>query len=163
MAASDNITIELTIEGKNCDTKTIIKSIDTLIRSGENNIVLNVGMEDANLWWPWDMGEQNLHFATIKLIKENEIIDELVETFGIRQIELAMNPGYTKEEAENPWTFVINGKATYMRAACWGGQPSLLYGRNNDAKYVKLLNLVKESNINHLRIFGWHPPEIPVS
>ena len=41
---------------------------------------------------------------------------------------MAMNPGYTPEEAENPWTFVINGKTTYLRAACWGGQPSLYYG-----------------------------------
>ncbi|SHH84492.1 glycoside hydrolase family 2 protein [Clostridium grantii] len=161
VAKSENMTVELTIEGKNCDTKTITKSIDTLISSGENKISFDMDIDNANLWWPWDMGEQNLHIATIKILKDGLLVDEVVEIFGIRQIEMAMNPGYEKEEAENPWTFVINGTKTYLRAACWGGQPSLLYGKNSDEKYEKLLNMVKEANVNHLRIFGWHPPEVP--
>ncbi|MBZ9536103.1 glycoside hydrolase family 2 [Cytobacillus oceanisediminis] len=161
VAQSKNMTLELTIEGKNCDTEKITKSIETLVCSGENRVTFDIDIENANLWWPWDMGEQNLHTATIKIIDKDYIVDEIVETFGIRQIEMAMNPGYTEEEAENPWTFVINGKHTYLRAACWGGQPSLLYGKNSNEKYEDRLRKVKEANINHLRIFGWHPPEIP--
>jgi len=161
VAQSEDMTVAVTIEGKNCDTKPMIFTKDLLIRSGENNVVFDIDIENANLWWPWDMGKPNLHTAKIQVLRDGQVIDEIVETFGIRQVEMAMNPGYTKDEAENPWTFVINGKKTYLRAACWGGQPSLLYGYNSDEKYRKLLHMVKEANINHLRIFGWHPPEVP--
>ncbi len=161
VAQSENLSVNVTIKGKNCDTAPIKINKDLLIRSGENSIVFDFDIKNANLWWPWDMGTPNLHTATIQVLRDGVIIDEIVETFGIRQVQMAMNPGYTPEEAENPWTFVINGKTTYLRAACWGGQPSLYYGYNSTEKYSNLLNMVKEANINHLRIFGWHPPEVP--
>lgn len=162
VAESSLKTVQLIIEGKNCNTQPIVLSSEKLICSGENKIAFQVPIEDANLWWPWDMGEQHLHTLTLQVYEQDYLVDEIKETFGIRQVEMAMNPGYSEDEAENPWTFVINGKKTYLRAACWGGQPSLLYGKNSDEKYEKLLHMVKEANINHLRIFGWHPPETPV-
>lgn len=160
-ASFEEVEVRVTLEGVNCDTKAIVQSVDTTIYADENTYKFNFSIDDANLWWPWDMGKPNLHTATVEIIRDGEVIDEIVERFGIRQVVMTMNPGYTEDEAANPWTFNINGKKTYLRAACWGGQPSLLYGKNSNAKYEKLLNYVKEANINHLRIFGWHPPEIP--
>ena len=55
---------------------------------------------------------------------------------------------------------MINGKRTFLRSANWGGPPDIFYGRNSAEKYCKLVNLAKDANINNLRIFGWHPPEV---
>ena len=57
---------------------------------------------------------------------------------------------------------VLDAARHFLRGACWGGPPSMLYGRNTNEKYDVRLNQVKEANINNLRIFCWHPPEIPL-
>jgi len=125
------------------------------------SVSLSIPVENARLWWPWDMGEQNLYSLDLVLEHDGEVLDTHHEVFGIREIRMAMNPGFTEDEVENPWTFMINGKRHFLRSACWGGPPSYFYGRNSDRKYSERLAMVREANINNLRIFGWHPPEIP--
>ena len=107
------------------------------------------------------MGDPNLYQADIAIEVDDERHDARHEVFGIREITMERNPGFNEDEVEFPWTFVVNGKRHFLRSACWGGPPSMLYGRNNDAKYDERLRMVREANINNLRIFGWHPPEVP--
>lgn len=141
---SEEKRVELSIKGQNCDTKEIKVLKNTLICSGKNKVKFDLEIKNANLWWPWDMGKQNLHMVEIKVLDlDGNLIDIYHERFGIREVTMTMNPGYRELEVENPWTFMINGKTSYLRAACWGGQPSLLYGKNSDKKYNYLLNLVR--------------------
>ncbi|MEM9419866.1 MAG: sugar-binding domain-containing protein [Planctomycetota bacterium] len=131
------------------------------VQPGESTVKFEVPLEDVCRWWPWDMGNQPLYHATITAKIGDVVSDEVTERIGVREIVMTRNPGYTKEEAEFPWTFTMNGKRHYLRGACWSGPPSLLYGRNNSAKYQARIKQVLQANINHLRIFGWHPPEVP--
>ncbi len=135
------------------------------VAPGESTVRFEVPLKDVHRWWPWDMGAQPLYHAKISAtIKTNDgdaAVDEVTHRVGVREVTMARNPGYTPEEAEFPWTFLINGKRHYLRGACWSGPPSILYGRNNLAKYQARLQQVLQANINHLRIFGWHPPEVP--
>ncbi|MGG1638975.1 glycoside hydrolase family 2 TIM barrel-domain containing protein [Paenibacillus sp. NRS-1760] len=107
------------------------------------------------------MGKPNLYDVQIRLMTAHQELDQVKGRIGIREVRMERNPGFNEDEVEFPWTFIINGKRHFLRSACWGGQPSFLYGRNDDAKYEHLLRLAKECHINNLRIFGWHPPEIP--
>ncbi|WP_026971439.1 glycoside hydrolase family 2 protein [Aliagarivorans marinus] len=155
------VTLVAKAQGANCDTEQTQVSQSVSLQPGSNKLELNMVVEDAKLWWPWDMGEQNLYDFSIELVDGAVSLDAKSERIGLREVQMDFNPGYTRDDNEFPWTFVINGKRHFLRSACWGGQPSFLYGQNSLKKYEDRLEMVKEANINNLRIFGWHPPEIP--
>ncbi|MCU4675628.1 glycoside hydrolase family 2 [Catenovulum sp. 2E275] len=145
------------LTGKNCETHEFVKQMTVCVPPGIHEYREQIKVKHAKLWWPWDMGEQNLYELTLTVQKEDTELDSFSETIGLRQVTML----HSREDTEFPWTFVINGKRHFLRSACWGGQPSFLYGRNSLKKYEDRLAMVKEANINNLRIFGWHPPEIP--
>ncbi|WP_111706430.1 glycoside hydrolase family 2 protein [Lutibacter citreus] len=161
--SNHNINVEVEIEGENFESKTYTINKDISVISGTNNVELSIDINDAKLWWPWDLGDQNLYTAKVTISEENEDILDTTETsFGIREVKMAHNPGFTREEVENPWTVMINGKRHFMRSGTWGGPPDIFMGRAHPSKYVELIRLAKEANFNNLRIFGWHPEEIPL-
>lgn len=135
------------------------ETIKCTIKQGSNKIETAFEIENPKLWWPMDLGDQDRYDLTIILRSDDCVIDNIEYKVGLREIQMKMNPGFTKDEAENPWTFVINGKEMFLRSACWGGQPSFFYGMNSRKKYRYFLEEAKKCNINNLRIFGWHPPE----
>ena len=153
--------LNATVQGENFESAPIAAEQTVRLAVGANTVKFGVPVDGARLWWPWDMGEQNLYRADLSVEIGGAASDHCTEVFGIREVTMEMNPGYSADEVEYPWTFVINGKPTFLRSACWGGPPSMLYGRNTDEKYETRLSQVKEANINNLRIFGWHPPEAP--
>lgn len=146
-----------TLKGKNCNTQAIDINLELEAQPGENQISTTIDVTDAKLWWPWDMGDQNLYELSLSVKQNSQVLDTTSEVIGLREVTMA----FSRDDNEFPWTFLINGKRHFLRSACWGGQPSFLYGRNTLKKYEDRLAMVKEANINNLRIFGWHPPEIP--
>jgi beta-mannosidase len=158
---SQEVIVNSSLTGKNCNTHTLYTEQKTVVAPGENQVEMTLEVDDAKLWWPWDMGDQNLYTLEVQVSQDGAEMDLTQETIGLREVVMDYNPGYSREEAEFPWTFYINGKRHFLRSACWGGQPSFLYGQNSLAKYEDRLQMVREANINNLRIFGWHPPEIP--
>ncbi|MGR5167480.1 glycoside hydrolase family 2 protein [Vibrio astriarenae] len=155
------VTLTALLTPKNCEGKSYSYEANVVLKPGRSDVEFTIQADNANLWWPWDMGNPNLYTLNVSLHDEQGSLDSQSETIGLREVKMDFNPGYTRDEAEYPWTFLINGKRHFLRSACWGGQPSFLYGQNSDEKYQHRLAMVKEANINNLRIFGWHPPEIP--
>ncbi len=155
------VRLEYALEGENFDSERYDGAVEVDVQPGSNAATAEIHVPDADLWWPWDMGEQHLYELDVRLVRDDAVLDSVTEVVGIREVEMATNPGLADDEVDNPWTFVINGEETFLRSACWGGQPSFLYGRNSDEKYEELLAMARDCNINNLRIFGWHPPEIP--
>lgn len=155
------ITLVSHLSGKNCDAEEYIVETKVTVAPGEQKVETTLNVADAKLWWPWDMGDQNLYNLRVTIKQNDTELDSTTETIGLREVTMDYNPGYTRDEAEYPWTFFINGKRHFLRSACWGGQPSFLYGQNSLKKYEDRVQMVREANINNLRIFGWHPPEIP--
>lgn len=139
--------------------KAFITETTLVVENGKNIAELNLNIPDATLWWPYELGDPDRYDITVSVVQEDVYLDEIKEKIGLREITMERNPGFTDDEAEFPWTFVINGKKMFLRSACWGGQPSFFYGRNNREKYQYYLEKAKECNINNLRMFGWHPAE----
>lgn len=161
--SSQKVNIVGNLQGKNCETQTTEFTLNLDAPAGESQITTTISIEQAKLWWPWDMGDQNLYKLELTVNQNDAILGEVVldnttEVIGLREVTMDFNPGY---DNEFPWTFIINGNKHFLRSACWGGQPSFFYGKNSLKKYEDRLAMVKEANINNLRIFGWHPPEIP--
>ncbi len=159
---SKEVTTELVIQGKNFESEPITKEVNQVLQPGVNLVKTVVDVPDAQLWYPWDLGDQNLYIVHATVKQNNTFQDAIQISFGIREVKLEMNPGWTLEEVEHPWTVMVNGKRHFIRSGTWGGPPDMFTGRSTEDTYRELIRLAKEANINNLRIFNWHPPEIPL-
>ncbi len=157
VTAYENTEAELVIRLSDGE-QTLATSKQIKCRLGEMTHTMQFEIPEAKLWWPYDLGEPFLYDLEILVMQDGEILDNVKEKTGVRQVTLTHNPGFTEEESKLPWTFNINGKPMFLRSACWT-QPSFFYGRNSVEKYELFLNKAKEANINNLRFFGWHPLE----
>ncbi|SNR16616.1 glycoside hydrolase family 2 protein [Tenacibaculum jejuense] len=158
---SKKLELQIDVEGENFDSKIYRISKEINVDTGIQKLDVDLVIDEAKLWWPWDLGDQNLYKAKVTVLEGENLHDTTETTFGIREIKMEHNPGFTREQVENPWTVMINGKRHFMRSGTWGGPPDIFMGRAHKSKYEELIRLAKEANFNNLRIFGWHPEEIP--
>jgi beta-mannosidase len=156
------MTFVATIEGKNFKAKKQKVEFSKTIQPGIHIVKKKIHVKKPKLWWPWDLGKPNLYKAKISL-KEGKTNHDVNETvFGIREVTSKWNPGFVKDvDVTFPRSTYINGKFHFIRSACWGGPPDIFTGRTDVGEYKELVRLAKEMNMNNIRIFGWHPPEIP--
>lgn len=153
--------VSAVVRGRNFNCSSYEAQVKIPVAAAMTSASLSITIPQAKLWWSWEMGNPNLYVVEAAVFDGAGVISDQVEnTFGIREIHMDRNPGYSKEEVHYPWTMVINKKRMFLRSANWGGPPDIFYGRNNPEKYRTLIRMAKEANINNLRIFGWHPPEV---
>lgn len=155
------IIVPVALRGKNFAGPEHVGEIRANIPPGKRVLRTTIGIDRPRLWWPWDLGKPNLYVAKIRVDEGDQVHDRSETTFGIRKIEMAWNPGFTRDEVSFPRTVKLNGKTHFIRSACWGGPPDIFVGRTSPREYKKLIDLAKAANMNNIRIFGWHPPEIP--
>lgn len=149
------------VQGKNFESELLGLEFSQVLKPGKQLIKKELRIPEARLWWPWDLGEPNLYLAKVALKDGEEQHDFKEETFGIREVTMAWNPGFEPGvDVSFPRTTLINGKRYFIRSACWGGPPDIFFGRTSVDEYRKLIRMAKEANMNNIRIFGWHPPEI---
>jgi beta-mannosidase len=105
-------------------------------------------INNAKLWWPNGLGEQNLYNLSIKIIAGKKIIDEISKKIGIRIIKLILS------DNEKPaFKFEINNFPVFLRGANWISGDCFL-PRVTEGKYRMLLYLAKEANMNVIRVWG---------
>lgn len=155
------VVVPITLQGKNFGGPSVNSEIRGRIEPGLHTLNATVPIVEPRLWWPWDLGKPNLYTAAISVEEGSSVHDRAETAFGIRQVRMAWNPGFTKDEVSFPRTVMLNGKRHFIRSACWGGPPDIFVGRTSPKEYKRLIDLAKAANMNNIRIFGWHPPEIP--
>ncbi|ANQ47549.1 beta-galactosidase [Flammeovirga sp. MY04] len=157
-----DMTFVASLKGKNFDSKEIKLKFNQTVAPGVHKITKTIHIDQPELWWPWDLGKPNLYEAKITLKEGKTNHDFNAITFGIREVTSKWNPGFKQGvDVSFPRSTYINGKFHFIRSACWGGPPDIFVGRTTLDKYKELIRLAKEANMNNIRIFGWHPPEIP--
>ncbi|MBU2615137.1 MAG: hypothetical protein KKG87_06235 [Elusimicrobia bacterium] len=159
-------TAELTIEAdlENFLNKEQILNLDISIRNGtrhfqkvlitlkpglnkiKNKIILNKPL----LWWPRPLGNPHLYDFSLKVAKGQQILDEYVCRYGIREIKILQNP---LPEGGKSFTFLVNGKKVFCKGANWVPADSI-FARVTKEKYRKLIELAEEANFNMLRVWG---------
>ncbi|NPV54364.1 MAG: hypothetical protein HPY71_12745 [Firmicutes bacterium] len=109
-------------------------------------------IERPRLWWPNGMGDPNLYESEIILYDaDGEVLDQRTDEFGIRKIEVI--PNDNAPQNARAYTFVVNGKRTFVRG--WNWVPAdQLYGRDLSRKYKRLIELARSANVNLLRVWG---------
>jgi beta-mannosidase len=160
-AEAKSVLVPVVLQGKNFSGPEHHAEIQATVEPGKQTLHTIVTINRPQLWWPWDLGKPNLYTANVRVKEGDHFHDRSNVTFGIRQIEMQWNPGFTRNEVSFPRTVKLNGKTHFIRSACWGGPPDIFVGRTSPDEYKKLIELAKAANMNNIRIFGWHPPEIP--
>jgi len=101
-------------------------------------------LENAKLWWPYTMGEQNLYTAKLSFDIGNEASDSAEVTFGVREVTSELtDKGYR--------LFKINGRKILIRGAAWA--PDLLL-RWSSKRLDADLNYVRDMGLNTIRLEG---------
>lgn len=105
------------------------------------------------LWFPHTAGEPHLYQYEISLINgrfanRSYNLDKKSGRFGIRKIELIK-----KDEQGNCFVFEINGKKIFSKGANWVPLDAF-FSRVKDEKYIEVLKMAKEANMNMVRVWG---------
>ena len=58
---STAVDLKARLSGENFSSEAIDAALACELAPGRNSVTLSIPVADARLWWPWDMGEQNLY------------------------------------------------------------------------------------------------------
>jgi exo-1,4-beta-D-glucosaminidase len=96
------------------------------------------------LWWPHDLGEQNLYELHLEFRIDKVVSDSCRTTFGIRRVE-----DYFNKEGHRG--FKINGKEVLIKAGGWTDDMLLA---DTPEKLEAQIRYVKHMNLNCIRLEG---------
>jgi exo-1,4-beta-D-glucosaminidase len=101
-------------------------------------------LEQPRLWWPHDLGPQNLYQLDLSFQTGGTVSDAQTLSFGIREITADL-------DAQDQRLFKINGKTILIRGAGWT-LDMLLHA--DPARQEAELNYVKDMHLNTVRLEG---------
>jgi beta-mannosidase len=126
-----------------------------------SNTLLSVVLDNPQLWWPHDHGDQPLYVSRLSIIdNEGNILDSEEQLLGFRRIQLVMNEGLWQEEIpfpktrnKPPITVEINGRRIFAKGTNWVN-PEIFPGSITSERYEELVDLALQANFNLLRVWG---------
>lgn len=145
---------ELTIQLFN-DTGEIV--LQHVIRNPAEMIHGEFEVPDPRLWWPNGYGPQAMYLLKTALTSsQGELIDEKNINFGIRTVQVEQIP----DEQGSSFTIVINGQRIFAKGGNWVPADPFP-SRPDREKYSNLMQLLKDGNMNMLRVWGGGTYERP--
>ncbi|MHA6761220.1 glycoside hydrolase family 2 protein [Streptacidiphilus sp. PAMC 29251] len=116
---------------------------------GRAGAVLDI--DDAQLWWSHDLGEQPLYDVVIELTgKDGLLLDRAEDRIGLRTVTLDRS---ADEEGGRLFRFVLNGVPLFARGANWV-PVSMMTGSVTAETVRALVEAAKRGNMNMLRVWG---------
>ena len=109
-------------------------------------------IDAPQLWWTHDLGAQSLYRLEVSLFAGADRVDTQQVDIGIRTIALDTSPD-PDEPGASFFRFVLNGRPTFAKGACWIPADSLV-ARITPEHYHMLLEQSAAANMNMLRIWG---------
>lgn len=110
-----------------------------------------VQVKDPKLWYPNGIGEQNLYKVIVKVSDKRGLFDQKEFSVGIRRLEYSQNIGSSKNSF--PYTFIINGIPVYIKGINLVPFDHF-YGNVTRETYDQYIRMIKDANINMVRIWG---------
>jgi len=128
----------------------LVKEFPLALKPGKSSANPEFRIPNPELWWTWELGNQNLYKLTAEVVVNGKSSDIAEETFGFKEVVWEQNPG-----APEGWKWVLrlNGKRLFLRGGNWV-PPDSLFGQLNDSRYAKLLAMAREANMNIFRVWG---------
>ena len=112
----------------------------------------------VDLWWPSQLGRQNLYWMTIELEAGEASLAVLTKRIGFRTIVLNESPISEEQLAKaiapgNNWHFEINGHEFYAKGSNFI-PPDAFWPRVTRDRIDKLFDSVIDGNQNMLRVWS---------
>ena len=109
---------------------------------GVSQVDLWLELEDPRLWWPWDMGAQNLYDVAVSVTDAEGELDRLGDRVGLRHL---------RKEHPNGWTCYLNGKRIFCRGPNYVSDQ--LQSTMTRERYEFDVQLMKDANMNMVRSY----------
>ncbi len=108
-----------------------------------------ITIKNPRLWWPNGYGEQNLYDITFSLYSNNEIVDTVTKTIGLRMLALSQE----KDEFGQEFCFKVNGIKIFSMGANYVPLDSLP-SRISKERTEQLIKDCIFANFNSIRVWG---------
>ncbi|OJJ19704.1 hypothetical protein BKI52_19420 [marine bacterium AO1-C] len=118
------------------------------LKKGENIITYPFTVKNPQLWWCNGQGKPHLYTLKVAMDCDGQIIKKDTR-YGIRTIELINKP----DSIGTAFYFKLNGKPVFMKGANYIPQDVFLPRVSAD-RYEKLIQDVKNANMNMIRVWG---------
>ena len=119
------------------------------VSKGRQHIVLPIFLDNPQIWWPNEMGEQPLYDFEVVLKKDGKVLDTKSFKSGIRTFEMIDEP----DSIGRTFYFKVNGMPMYAKGANYVPEEMIETWINPD-NTLKLLKMAQESHFNMLRVWG---------
>ena len=116
---------------------------------GRQHTVLPISIDNPQIWWPNEMGEQPLYDFEVRLKKGNKVLDTKSFRSGIRTFEMVDEP----DSIGRAFYFKVNGVPMYAKGANYVPEEMIETWIKPD-NTLKLLKMAQEAHFNMLRVWG---------
>ncbi len=143
--AGENLEAEITAR---LDGQVVASQCEDISNDGTGSIKLSIN--DAQLWWPIDLGEQTLYDIDVTLrTKDGNILDTQHKRLGLRTLELIRED----DDAGQSFLFRVNGKDFFAKGANWVPVHNYLPSITRE-HYDARLTDAADAHMNMLRVWG---------
>ena len=119
------------------------------LSKGRQHSVVPITIDNPQLWWPNEMGEQPLYDFEVVLKKGNKVLDSKKFKSGIRTFEMVDEP----DDIGRAFYFKVNGVPFYAKGANYVPEEMIETWINAD-NTLSLLRQAQDAHFNMLRVWG---------
>jgi len=141
--------VEATVIVDNLTSKTVAVQSKIKLNAGANHIPLDFVIQHPSLWWPNGLGPQNLYSFRARVLVNGKLSDVASMRTGLRSLELRQ----LADKEGKSFEFIINGVPVFAKGGNWIPADSFTT-RITKEKYRYLVQSVRDSNMNMLRVWG---------
>jgi beta-mannosidase len=141
--------LDATLIIENAATKGVVARKQVKLVSGSNNLSLAVTIPRPLLWWPNGLGSHPLYTFRTRVLIKGALIDQLSTRTGLRSLELRQQA----DQQGKSFEFIINGVPVFAKGGNWIPADSFPT-RVSRVQYRQLLESVRDTNMNMLRVWG---------
>lgn len=143
-------TLDFQYNNKEVGSTVSITSETVNLKKGMNTLEIEGDISDPRLWWTHDLGEQFLYNLVTEITVDNRKI-KAEKRIGLRTIEVVTD--MDADSSGRKFYFKLNGEPIFAKGANYIPQDNL-QSRVTDEKYKKIIQEVKDINMNMLRVWG---------
>ena len=119
------------------------------LERGNHHKVFGFTIDDPQLWWPNEFGEQPLYDFEIQLKNNGKLLDVKKITTGIKTFQMVQEP----DAYGSSFYFKVNGQPLYAKGANYVPEEMIETWIDPDHT-LKLLQMAKDAHFNMLRVWG---------
>ncbi len=141
--------VDATVFIDDLTSKTVAARQVIKLKPGSNLILLDFVISHPSLWWPNGLGAHPLYNFRARLIVAGSLTDQKQTRTGLRSLKLRQE----MDEWGKSFEFVVNGVPVFAKGGNWIPADSFPT-RITREKYRELLQSVRDTNMNMVRVWG---------